>query len=117
MEAGDDGNGAPMMMDGQDGGRRQGAGSNRMQQNQRRLTLEEFLEQYSQRLAQEIEVFRFAIAKLTTLLDKNVHMESFILRAFRDVETSFVTTGEMQQCVLQTIEVPNEQLALLVRLI
>ena len=40
-------------------------------------------------------MFRFAIAKLTTLIDKNVHIESFILRAFRDVETSFVTTGEM----------------------
>ena len=48
-----------------------------------------------QRMAQEVEVFRFAIAKLGTLLEKNIDMEVFMLRVFREVETSFVVTGEM----------------------
>ena len=79
--------------------------------------MEEYEAQFRQRMAQEVEVFRFAIAKLATLLDKNIHMESFMLRVFREVETSFVTTGEMQQCVLQTTELPSEQLTALVRLL
>ena len=45
-----------------------------------------------QRIAKEMEVFRFAVAKTETLLEKNIHMEDFMLRIFREVETSFMTT-------------------------
>ena len=43
-----------------------------------------------------MEVFKFAVAKVETILEKNIHMEGFMLRIFREVETSFVTTAEMQ---------------------
>jgi len=60
----------------------------------KRLTMDEYQSQYATRVAAEFEVFRFAIAKLETLLDKNAHMERFVFRVFREVETSFVTTIE-----------------------
>ena len=80
--AGDDGNN-------QEGARR---GFNQ----RRRLTLEEYEDQFRQRVYAEITVFNFAIAKVETLLGRNIHMESFMLRVFRDVETSYVTTTDMQ---------------------
>ena len=64
-----------------------------------------------------MQVFNFAIAKVETLIAQNVHMESFMLRLFRDVETSYVTTADVQQCSLQTIQLGNEQLSSLVRLL
>lgn len=58
--------------------------------------MDEFNSQFAQRLASELEVFGFAVAKLETLLEKNTHMEGFILRVFREIETAYVTTPEMQ---------------------
>ena len=92
-------------------------GRNRGYNARRRLTLEEYEEQFRQRVAAEMQVFNFAIAKVETLIAKNVHMESFMLRLFRDVETSYVTTADTQQCSLQTIQLGNEQLSSLVRLL
>jgi len=63
-------------------------------QAKKRLTLEEYEGQFAQRMASEIEVFRFAAAKLETVLEKNIHMETFVLRVFRDVETTYVTTND-----------------------
>ena len=60
------------------------------------MTLEEYEDQFRQRVYAEITVFNFAIAKVETLLGRNIHMESFMLRVFRDVETSYVTTTDMQ---------------------
>lgn len=94
--AGDDGNN-------QDGGHNEVDGRNRGYNARRRLTLIEYEDQFRQRVAAEMQVFNFAIAKVETLIAKNIHMESFMLRLFRDVETSYVTTADMQHCFLQTI--------------
>ena len=64
-----------------------------------------------------MQVFQYAVAKIETLLSKNVFVEAFMLRVFREVETSFVTTADMQQCPLQTIALANEQLSSRVRLL
>lgn len=59
-------------------------------------------------MTDEQQVYRFAVAKLETLLEKNIHMDSFLLRVFREVETSFVTTTDVQQCALQTVTLASE---------
>ena len=94
-------------------GRRNNAGY----QAKKRLSLQEYEAQFAERITTEMEVFRFAAAKLGTVLEKNVHMESFILKVFRDVETAFVTTNDSQQCATQTIVLANEHLTSLIRLL
>ena len=92
-------------------------GQNNRYRSQRRLTLEEFQNQYAQRLQNEFQVFGYATAKIETLLDKNAHMERFIFRVFREVETSYVTTAEQPQCVLQMTNLAKDQLNSLIRLL
>ena len=77
-------------------------------QQKRRLSLEEYEAQYRQRVNSEIEVFGYAMARLEQLVNQNPHMQDFILRVFRSVETTFVTTTENQQCASQTSALANE---------
>lgn len=86
-----------------EGGEEEGQGGHRHPAShaaKKRLTMDEFQSQYATRISTEFEVFRFAIAKVETILDKNAHMHRFIFRLFREVETSFVTTAEQPQCAL-----------------
>ena len=73
----------------------------------RRLTLQEYEEQFNARMANEIQAFSAALMRLDKNADKNQFMKSFILHAFRQVETSFITPKDGQQCVCQMITLEN----------
>ena len=65
----------------------------------RRLTLEEYQEQFDTRMANEIQVFTGALLRLDKHADKNEFMNNFLLHLLKNVETSFITPKDTQQCL------------------
>ena len=62
-------------------------------------------------------MFESAMQRLDKSADKTDFMLRYILYVFRNVETSFITPKDGQQCVCQTISLQNDKLQPLVRLL
>ena len=69
----------------------------------KRLSMQEYEDQFNRRVAQEIQTFETAMQRLDKSAGKTDLMLRYILHVFRSVETSFITPKDGQQCVCQTI--------------
>lgn len=69
----------------------------------RRLTLQEYEDQYAGRMASEIYVFSTTLKRLDKHAEKNEFMKDYILHILKFSETSFITPKGKTQCIAQTI--------------
>ena len=81
------------------------------------MSLQEYEDQFETRMANEIQVFSGALLRLDKHADKNEFMKNFILHLFKNVETSFITPKDAQQCLCQTITLSNSEIQNLARLL